>query len=73
MFCMKANKDNTIFIGAGKGFFREGALEEGYKVFNSYVEHNLIERILREICFKLPFLPKKIWYNKAVCSFQQLF
>lgn len=63
---MKADKYNTIFISAGKGFTCEGLLEDGYKVFPPYMEHNLVERVLREICFKIPFFPNIIWYNKEV-------
>ena len=65
---MKASYNNVLFIAAGKGFFRDGALSEGYKVMAPYIEHNLFERVLRELCFRLPFLPSKIWYNKDVCK-----
>lgn len=65
---MIANKDNVIFISAGSSFFREGATNEGYCVFKPYMEHNLLERILREICFRFPFLPSIIWYNKQICK-----
>ena len=65
---MRANYNNVLFITAGKGYLREGALSEGYKVQAPYVEHNLFERVLREIFFKLPFLPSNIWYNKKVCK-----
>ena len=60
---MAATKENTIFIMAG-GFGREGIINEGYKVFKPYIEHNLLDRILREICFRYVFFPKEIWYNK---------
>lgn len=66
MMYMKANYNSVLFIVAGKGFFRDGVLSDGYKVLAPYVEHNLIERVLRELCFRLPFLPNKIWYNKEV-------
>ena len=65
---MIANKDNVIIISAGSGFFREEAVNRGYCVLKPYVEHNLFERFLREICFRLPFLPSNIWYNKKICK-----
>ena len=65
---MKANKDNIIFISAGSGFFRDGATCEGYRVMKPYVERNIIDRVLREICFRLPFFPSDIWYNKRICK-----
>ena len=67
---MHANKNNTLLIKAGGGgFLYEGIRGEGYQVFNPYVEHNLFERILREICFRLKILPHKIWYNKKIKRF----
>lgn len=62
---MSFNRDNTIFIMAG-GFGREGILCEGYKVFLPYKNCNIFGRILREICFRTPLLPKKIWYRNDV-------
>ena len=64
---MTASIDNTLFILAGS-FARDGFVSEGYKVYSPYVEHNVFERVLREICFKSPLLPKRVWYNKSICK-----
>lgn len=48
------------------GFGREGILGEGYKVLLPYIDCNIFGRILREICFRTPLLPKKIWYRKDI-------
>jgi len=62
------NKDRIAIITPAKGFFYEAPQREGYKVFNPYVEHNLFERVLRELCFRLPFLPHKIWFDKRIAK-----
>jgi len=61
-------KDKIIQITPEKGFLYDGPQNEGYKMYNPYVERNIFERILREICFRCPFLPHKIWYNKDLCK-----
>lgn len=66
---MKANKTNVLFITASKGFSREGVIGDGYNVVFPYVEHNLLERILREFCFRIPFLPSRLWFNKEVHNY----
>lgn len=69
---MKADKNNTaIIMAATGGYSFEGFLSEGYKVFSSYRgSNNLILRILREICFRVFFFPKSIWYNKDILDFK---
>ena len=61
---MIVNKEDVMIITPHRGFFFEAPQGEGYKVYNPYVEHNLVERVLRELCFKCPFLPRKAWYIK---------
>lgn len=63
---MTLNKSEILHITPAKGLFLDGPRKEGYKVCHPYVEHNLFERILREICFRFSFLPHKIWFNKAI-------
>ena len=65
---MIINKKNILIITPHKGFFYEAPRGEGYKVYNPYLEHNQIERVLREICFRIPLLPHKIWFNKRLCK-----
>lgn len=64
---MKADKNNTLLITAGRGYYYYGVKGEGYQIVNSYKpERNLFDRIIREICFRLPFLPKIMWYNQEL-------
>lgn len=60
------NKDNVLFITAVKGFYHDGIASEGYKIFSPYKEHNIFDRIIREMCFRTPFLPSRQWYNKNI-------
>lgn len=63
---MSLNKSEILHITPAKGVFLDGPRNEGYSVCHPYVEHNLIERVLREICFRCLWLPHKMWFNKAV-------
>lgn len=64
---MLANVNNTMIITAIKGYYYKGVKGEGYKVFTSYKScSGIILRIIREICFRIPFLPKTIWYNPLI-------
>lgn len=58
------NKDDILLVTPEKGFMFHGPKSDGYKIFNPFKEGNLFGRILREICFRCPFLPHKIWYKK---------
>lgn len=60
------NKDNSIFIMAPTGFARRSIEEKGLRVFSPYYGDKLPLRIFREVCFRLPFLPKTIWYCKDI-------
>lgn len=60
------NKDNTILIMASTGFLYEGCVAEGFKAFHPYIGTGYVARVLREICFRCVFLPKKLWYNKSI-------
>lgn len=60
------NNENTIFIMASTGYARKGIEGKGICVFSPYHGDGLPLRILREICFRLPILPKTIWYNKEL-------
>ena len=61
---MKINKEDVIIITPVKGYSFEGPRSEGYKVYKPYIEHNFFERLLRELWFRVRFLPNRIWYNK---------
>ena len=58
------NTDNTIYIMAPKGYARKGIEEKGIKAFSPYHGDDLPLRLFREVCFRVPFLPKAIWYNR---------
>lgn len=60
------NKEEVLLLTEERGFFYYAPQGEGYKIFNAYIQHNLLERFLREIFFKSSFLPHKIWYNKKI-------
>lgn len=62
---MEIQKKDILFVVAGKGVFYTGASSEGFKIYNPYVQHNMFERILRELCFKSSILPN-MWFNKKV-------
>ena len=58
------NTENTIFIMAPVGYARKTIQEKGVNVFSPYHGDDLPLRLFREICFRIPFLPKVPWYNK---------
>lgn len=58
------NETNTIFIMAPKGCAKKNIEKEGIKVYSPYFGDELPLRLFREACFRLPLLPKKIWYEK---------
>lgn len=60
------NKENTIFIMAPTGYARRSIEKEGIRVFSPYYGDKLPLRIFRELCFRLPILPKTIWYRKDI-------
>ena len=62
------NSENTAFVMAASGYARTTIEENGIRVFSPYHGDNLPLRIFREICFRLPVLPKVIWYNKSILS-----
>lgn len=65
----EVNKNNTIIIMATtSGFSYEGFVSEGYQVLPAYKKICTALRILREFCFRLPFLPKEIWYDRKVLT-----
>ena len=61
---MKWTKDNMTLIMSVSGYNYDGLKAEGYQVFHPYRGKGLFSRIMREACFRCPFLPKKIWYTK---------
>lgn len=69
----KAIQKNTLIIKSGGGYYHQGVKSEGYQVITPYYEKGLLYRILREMCFRIPFLPKKIWYNKEVLNPQYVY
>ena len=66
----KANRENILIIMAAAGGFPfDGYVAEGYHTVTAYKPVNSLMRIVREICFRLPLLPKTVWYNPAVKQF----
>lgn len=62
-----ATKENTVIImAADRGMFYEGYKSEGFKVYSSYKPANSIMRVIREVYFRIPFLSKKMWFNKEI-------
>lgn len=62
---LKWNNVNTLFIMASKGYARKTIEEKGIRAVSPYFGDNGFLRILREICFRIFFLPKVQWYNKS--------
>ena len=63
----KADRDNTLIVMASSGGFPfDGFVSEGYKTMTAYRKTNTITRLLRELCFRLPLLPKAAWYNPDI-------
>lgn len=60
------NKRNTVFVMVPTGYARKSIEKKGVKVFSPYYGNNMPLRIFREVCFRLPMLPKVIWYNKDI-------
>lgn len=60
------NCENTIFIMASTGYARKAIEKKGMRVFSPYWGNHMPLRIFREACFKLPFLPTALWYNKEI-------
>lgn len=60
-----ATRENTIMLVAAKGYYYDGFMSEGYQVYQLYRDVNIIGRIIREICFHIPVLPKVAWYDKG--------
>lgn len=48
------------------GRLRKTIEDKGIKVFSPYYGDNPPLRLLRELCFRLPFLPKTVWYKKDI-------
>ena len=62
------NKNNTAFIMVSGGYGKTRLENEGFKVYSPYYGDDLPLRLLREICFRVPFFPKNIWYRKEIIS-----
>lgn len=58
------NAENLIYIMAPVGYARKNIEKQGIKVYSPYHGDGLPLRIFREICFRIPILPKVIWYNQ---------
>lgn len=66
-----ATRENTLIIMAASGGFPfDGYKNEGYNTISAYKKITVVLRILREICFRLPLLPKKIWFNTEIKKFE---
>ena len=64
----RATRANTIIIVAGgkESYSYKGFLSEGYKVYPPYKKVSILLRVLREIWFRIPVIPKSIWFDKSV-------
>lgn len=63
----KSNKNNTVIVmSATAGYSYTGFVSEGYRVFVAYKKVSTVLRVLRELCFRVPFMPKKIWYDQEI-------
>lgn len=60
------SKDNTAFVMIKGGYKYHGFTAEGYQAVMPYIGNAFFLRLFRELCFRLPFLPKKIWFNKEI-------
>ena len=60
------NTNNTVYITVIQGHAKDSITEKGIKVFSPYYGDDLPLRLLRELCFCIPFLPKTVWYKKDV-------
>lgn len=69
-----ATRQNTIILMAARdGYYYDGFKSEGYRVHSIFKNVNIIGRIIREICFRIPVLPKKVWFNKSITEFKAKF
>lgn len=65
-----ASYDNTaVIMAAESGYAYDGYKAANYNVFCSYKYVGLFLRCIREVYFKLTFLPQTIWYDKKIVSF----
>lgn len=63
------DKKRILYITSGQGYVFDGPAAEGYNTMHPYKPADaLMLRLLREICFRIPLLPKTVWFNK--CIFQ---
>ena len=66
----KLLNDKVLQITSGGGYVYDGPKAEGFHIIHPYKSaDNLLKRILRELCFRVPFLPKVIWYNKEIYQY----
>lgn len=67
MMGQKADRSNTVFIMAtDKEYDYNGLISQGYTVCCAYKKICLFTRLLREVCFRIPLLPKSIWYENDI-------
>lgn len=65
------NREDICFIRAkqrGGDYCFEGICKYGYKILIPYKDTNILNRLLREIWFRMKLPAKKIWFNKAICD-----
>lgn len=63
------DKDQICFIRPrtiGGDYCFDGIQSMGYRILIPYKDTNYVFRILREICFRIPFLPRSFWFNKKI-------
>lgn len=60
---MKMDKKELLIITARRGYPFAAFKKSGYNVCHPYRERNMVERIMREVWFRLR-LPQKVWFRK---------
>lgn len=60
------NRQNTILIMETTGFLYDGCVGDGFRVYHPYKKVGIIRRLLRELCFRLPLLPRRIWFDESL-------
>lgn len=66
---VKANVDNTAIIMASSGGYSyDGFVSEGYKVYCAYKRIAISLRFLRELWFRIPLLPKELWFDSEILN-----
>ena len=64
------NESIAIIMAAESGYAHDGFEKAGYSVYCSYKHVGFFLRCIRELYFKIPFLPQTLWYDKKIEKIQ---